>query len=75
MASAESLDEYYRIPPDLRDMNYDKFFEEGMEDISSASEYTSHNTKRLGVKEMKLLLQNLKPVQLALQGKNFEPEG
>ena len=69
MASAESLDEYYRIPPDLRDMNYDKFFEEGMEDISSASEYTSHNTKKIRGKRDEITFTKPKACAVALQGK------
>lgn len=51
---------YYRIPCDTRDLNYDKFFTEGNEDISKIEDYHSHNTKRLSVEEMKDLLLKLR---------------
>ena len=57
MASANDLGRYYCIPPDLRDLNYKKYTEEGMSAISDAVEYNSHNTARLDVDDvMKLLL-------------------
>lgn len=59
MASAKDLGKYYRIPPDLRDLNYSKFVEEGEPQISRASEYTSHNTSRLNVEEMASALAKL----------------
>ena len=59
MACAEDQGRYYRVPPDLRDLNYGKYFEEGEELISSAEDYTSHNTKRLDVAEMIALLKDL----------------
>ena len=46
MAAAEDLGDYYRVPPDLRDLNYGKFVEQGEAKISEAVEYTSHNTTR-----------------------------
>ena len=50
---------YYRIPADNRDLNYAKYFSEGETDISTLDDYTSHNTKRLNVEEVKALLLTL----------------
>ena len=47
MVSAEDMGDYYRIPADIRDLNYSNFFEEGESVISQAHEYHSHNTKQL----------------------------
>lgn len=59
MAKAEDMGEYYRIPCDTRDLNYDKFFVEGSEKVSKIEDYHSHNTKRLDVEGMKHLLLKL----------------
>ncbi len=59
MACAEDLGDYYRIPPDLRDLNYEKFVEQGDEVISHTEDYNSHNTERLDVDGMKVLLRKL----------------
>ena len=59
MARAEDMDNYYRIPCDSRDLNYDKFFVEGSEVVSQIEDYHSHNTHRLDVEEMKQLLLKL----------------
>ena len=56
MAKAEDMGNYYRIPCDARDLNYDKFFSEGDEEISKIEDYHSHNTARLDVEGMKQLL-------------------
>lgn len=74
MAAAEDLDDYYRIPPDLRDLNYGKYFENGETKISNASEYTSHNTTRLDVTGMQQLLLKLDFINAILSGKYIEPE-
>jgi UDP-glucose 4-epimerase len=58
MAKAEDLGDYYRIPADHRDLNYDKYFTEGDLDIS-VEEYHSHNTNRLDLNGMKELLMKL----------------
>eukprot|EP01038_Epipyxis_sp_PR26KG_P002421 gene2421-3426_t len=55
MACAEDMGEYYRIPPDLRDLNYSKFVEQGEEKISRTEDYNSHNTERLDGAGMKRL--------------------
>jgi UDP-glucose 4-epimerase len=53
LAKAENLEEYYRIVPDDRDMNYNKYFTEGLDKLSSMEDYNSHNTKRLTIEEVK----------------------
>ena len=47
MACAEDMGDYFRVPPDLRDLNYSKFVEQGEEKISHTEDYNSHNTQRL----------------------------
>jgi UDP-N-acetylglucosamine 4,6-dehydratase/5-epimerase len=59
MAKADDMGLYYRIPADNRDLNYAQFFSEGEQDISSLDDYTSHNTRRLNVAEIKELLLSL----------------
>jgi len=59
MAKAEDMLDYYRIPADNRDLNYAQFFSEGEEKISRLEDYTSHNTHRLNVEEVKQLLLKL----------------
>jgi len=74
MAAAEDLGGYYRIPPDLRDLNYGKFFEEGEIRISEAQDYNSHNTTRLDVEGMQTLLKKLRFIQATMRGEHVEPE-
>jgi UDP-N-acetylglucosamine 4,6-dehydratase/5-epimerase len=59
MAHAQDLGGYYRIPADNRDLNYAKYFSEGEEEISHLDDYTSHNTTRLNVAQVKELLLKL----------------
>lgn len=59
MAYAEDRGNYFRIPPDLRDLNYAKFVEEGEMKISRSEDYNSHNTEQLNVKGMQDLLLKL----------------
>lgn len=59
MAKAQDMGEYYRIPADNRDLNYAQYFSEGEEGISHQEDYTSHNTKRLNVEQIKTLLLKL----------------
>jgi len=59
MAHAQDMGDYYRIPADNRDLNYAKYFSDGEEVISHAKDYTSHNTNRLNVEEIKTLLMKL----------------
>lgn len=64
---AEDLGNYYRIPSDKRDLNYDRYFSQGNEKISRSDEYTSHNTKRLSIDDIKKKLLGLDDVQEALR--------
>jgi UDP-N-acetylglucosamine 4,6-dehydratase len=61
--AAKDLGDYYRVPPDLRDLNYTKFVEEGETAISVSEDYNSHNTERLDVKSMSDLLRTLEFIQ------------
>lgn len=63
MAKAIDMGNYYRIPCDTRDLNYDKFFVEGNEEISKVEDYHSHNTTRLDIDGMKQLLLKLRFVR------------
>lgn len=74
MVSAEDLEGYYRVPPDLRDLNYGKFVEQGETKISDAQDYNSHNTKRLDVVEMQALLLKLRFMQAIANGEAVQPE-
>ena len=67
MAKAEDLDQYYRIPADNRDLNYDQYFIDGNKSQSEFNEYHSHNTERLDVENMKSLLLKLDVIQKDLQ--------
>jgi UDP-N-acetylglucosamine 4,6-dehydratase/5-epimerase len=60
MASAIDIGNYYKIPLDLRDLNYGKYVDFGEENITNSNEYNSENTSQLSVKEMKNLLYRLK---------------
>tara|TARA_B100001105_G_scaffold41111_1_gene29806 strand:+ start:831 stop:1835 length:1005 start_codon:yes stop_codon:yes gene_type:complete len=59
MYKAEDLKNYFRIPSDKRDLNYEKYFEKGSKKIREIDEYNSDNTKRLNIQKMKKLLKNL----------------
>jgi UDP-N-acetylglucosamine 4,6-dehydratase/5-epimerase len=67
MAQAEDLGDYYRIPADTRDLNYDKYFTDGKHEISESLDYNSHNTERLDVPRIKELLLKLDYVQKELE--------
>ena len=66
MAHSEDLGDYYRIPADSRDLNYDKYFVEGETRISTIDDYTSHNTRRLDVEQVKQVLMRLSIVREAI---------
>jgi len=66
---AEDKGNYYRIPADERDLNYDKYFVEGNQSLSREDEYNSNSTERLSVNQIKELLLKLDYVQNELQGK------
>lgn len=63
MAHAQDMGGYYRIPADNRDLNYAKYFSEGEEKIAQSDDYTSHNTQRLNVEQVKVLLLKLDYIQ------------
>lgn len=63
MAKSEDMGDYFRIPCDTRDLNYDKYFKEGSEKINEVKTYHSHNANRLDVTEMKELLKKLKIIR------------
>lgn len=67
MAKSEDMGDYYRVPADNRDLNYDKYFIEGQEEIATIEDYHSHNTKQLSVEEMKELLLKLEIVNGQVQ--------
>lgn len=63
MAKAEDMGKYYRVPADNRDLNYDKFIIDGKPEANNVDDYTSHNTERLNVEQIKQLLLTLKYVR------------
>ena len=69
MARAEDLGNYYRVPADVRDLNYSSFFSDGQAEISEAMDYNSHNVELLNLDAMMNMLVKLPCVQGALNGK------
>lgn len=67
MSRAEDLARYFRIPADGRDLNYDKYFVEGEAAISRLDDYTSHNTQRLNVQQVKEVVSKLAVVREAMR--------
>ncbi len=74
MVAAEDLGGYYRVPPDLRDLNYGKFVDHGEVKISEAKDYNSHNTDRLDMAGMQALLMKLRFMQAIARGEQVEVE-
>jgi UDP-glucose 4-epimerase len=74
MVAAEDLGGYYCVPPDLRDLNYGKFVEQGETKISEAADYNSHNHERLSFAGMQALLMKLSFMQAIARGEHLEPE-
>ena len=74
MVTAKDLGKYFKIPPDLRDLNYNKFIDDGEEKISNSIEYNSHNTERLDIKQMKDLLKKLGFADYVIKGEDFNLE-
>jgi UDP-N-acetylglucosamine 4,6-dehydratase/5-epimerase len=66
MARAEDMGRYFRVPADDRDLNYNKYFVEGETRVSAQEDYTSHNTERLDVSQVKELLMTLDFIREAL---------
>lgn len=73
MAGAQDLGGYYRVPPDLRDLNYGKFVETGERRISESTDYNSNNTERLDVEGMKQLLVKLDFIRDLVGGRPAMP--
>ena len=74
MVASQDLGGYFRVPPDLRDLNYGKFTDQGEQQISEAVDYNSHNTTRLDLKGMQALLMKLDFMQAIVRGENVEAE-
>jgi UDP-glucose 4-epimerase len=74
MVAAKDQDRFFCVPPDLRDLNYGKFVEQGEVKISSATDYNSHNTTRLDVDSMQKLLLKLPFIQALVKGEPILPE-
>ncbi len=72
MAAAEDLGDYYRVPPDMRDLNYAAYFDEGDVGITKSDEYHSHNTARLDVDGMEKLLLKLPFIRSIAAGEHPE---
>jgi UDP-glucose 4-epimerase len=72
MAVAQDAGEYYRVPSDNRDLNYEQYFSTGSEKVGKVEDYNSHNTRRLDVDGMIELLKKLDIVQRAVAGEKIE---
>ena len=70
MLKAEDMGDFYRVPADNRNLNYNQYFSEGETDISKIEDYHSHNTERLGVAEMKKLLVKLPLIRKEVFGED-----
>jgi len=66
MARAQDLDNYFRVPADSRDLNYDRYFVAGQPELARIDDYTSHNTKRLDMEGLMSLLSSLDMVKEAM---------
>lgn len=73
MVAAEDLGDYYRVRPDMRDLNYDKFFVDGRAVMTEAQDYNSHNTRRLDLEGTKQLLLKLEFMRDLVAGKTPQP--
>lgn len=67
---SEDMGGFYRVPADTRDLNYDKYFENGNKKLSTAEEYNSHNTYRLSIDEVKKKLMKLEYIRNELDSWN-----
>lgn len=75
MAVAQDLEGYFRVSPDMRDLNYSKYFSEGTEELAIIEDYNSNNTERLDIDGMKKLLLKLPFMKPLMEGKQVEVEG
>lgn len=74
MFASEDLGDYYNVTPDLRDLNYENYIEQGKIEISKALEYNSHNTTRLDLIGTKNLLMKTRFIQATMRGEQIESE-
>jgi len=74
MNLAEDLGQYFRVPPDLRDLNYAKYVDIGDDKLTNSENYSSDNAIQLGVEETKKLLLNLNVVKSAIRGELIDSE-
>ncbi|MDE9563761.1 polysaccharide biosynthesis protein [Xenorhabdus bovienii] len=74
MLVAEDQGNYYRIPADNRNLNYEKYFEKGSKEVQSIEDYNSHNTRRLDVDEMIALLRKLDYINKVEAGEKADPD-
>lgn len=74
MAQAEDLGDYYRVPADMRDLNYGVYVDSGERKISESFDYTSENTGQLDIEDMKRLLLQLPFIRATLAGEMADPE-
>lgn len=70
MSNAIDAGKYYRVKPDMRDLNYDSYYEEGFKNISDNEDYTSHNTSRLNKESTIKMLLELSFINKALKDDN-----
>ena len=74
VAKANDMGKYYRVMPDSRDLNYDKYFMEGVEELSVAQDYNSHNTKQLDLEGVKSMLLSIPYILDSINGKYAQPD-
>jgi UDP-N-acetylglucosamine 4,6-dehydratase len=74
IVKTEDMGNFFRVVPDLRDLNYGMFFEEGKLEVTEAVEYSSHNTKQLSEEDLKNLLLSIPYIQKNLQGRYVQPD-
>lgn len=74
IVKTEDMGDFFRVVPDLRDLNYGIFFEEGKLQVADAVEYSSHNTEQLSEESLKKLLLSIPYIQKNLQGDYVQPD-
>lgn len=74
MLCAEDMGDYYRVPPDLRDLNYSRYIDQGQAGLAEIEDYNSHNTQRLDVGGMRELLMKLTFMRAIIEGQNVSAE-
>lgn len=75
MVASEDMGNYYRVRPDMRDLNYSKYVDSGDKKMEQVEDYNSHNTERLNIEGMKKLLMKLDFMQSIVRGENAVAEG